>query len=75
MRAEVAPTTIPYKQLGDLTLYIDVYPPLTQTDASVPALVYFHGGGMTVGDRTNWFPTWLQSPPSCFSRVCMHNLT
>ncbi|KAH9997436.1 Alpha/Beta hydrolase protein [Russula compacta] len=48
------------KQLGDLILYIDVYPPITQTDGSVPALVYFHGGGMTVGDRASWFPAWLQ---------------
>ncbi|KAJ3806199.1 Alpha/Beta hydrolase protein [Lentinula aff. lateritia] len=27
---------------------------------SLGALVYFHGGGLTVGNRTSWFPTWLQ---------------
>ncbi|KAI9509461.1 alpha/beta-hydrolase [Russula earlei] len=52
-------TTVPYKKLGQLTLYIDVYPPTVPSDGPVPALVYFHGGGMTVGDRTSWFPTWL----------------
>ncbi|KAI0284135.1 alpha/beta-hydrolase [Russula brevipes] len=57
--AKVIPTTIAYKQLGDLTLYIDVYPPTPQSDGSVPAVVFFHGGGMTAGDRTSWFPAWL----------------
>jgi acetyl esterase/lipase len=59
-------STIPYKQLGDLTLYIDVYPPTTTIidPGPVPAVVFFHGGGMTVGDRTSWFPTWLCSPYS-----------
>jgi len=55
--AEATPTTVAYKQLGDLTLYIDVYPPRTNDPA--PAVVFFHGGGMTAGDRTSWFPTWL----------------
>ena len=59
--AEAAPNTIAYKQLGDLTLYIDVYPPTVESDGPVPAVVYFHGGGMTSGDRTSWFPTWLSS--------------
>jgi acetyl esterase/lipase len=27
----------------------------------VPALLYFHGGGLTVGDRKSWFPQWMQS--------------
>ncbi|KDQ25694.1 hypothetical protein PLEOSDRAFT_1045533 [Pleurotus ostreatus PC15] len=26
----------------------------------IPAVIYFHGGGMTVGDRKSWFPLWLQ---------------
>ncbi|KAJ6611411.1 Alpha/Beta hydrolase protein [Mycena sp. CBHHK59/15] len=25
-----------------------------------PAIVYFHGGGLTVGNRRSWFPTWLK---------------
>jgi len=61
---EDTPTTFAYKKLGDLTLYIDVYPPTTTTtttDSSgpVPAVVFFHGGGMTTGDRTSWLPKWL----------------
>ncbi|KAF5333002.1 hypothetical protein D9758_015190 [Tetrapyrgos nigripes] len=24
------------------------------------AVVYFHGGGLTVGNRKSWFPAWLQ---------------
>lgn len=69
--AEVTPTTVTYKKLGDLTLHIDVYPPTPRFDAPVPAVVYFHGGGMTAGDRASWFPTWLHSPffPS---RLFMH---
>ncbi|KAI0299639.1 alpha/beta-hydrolase [Multifurca ochricompacta] len=59
--AEVTPTTIAYKQVGELTLYIDVYPPPTGTTSyrPVPAVVFFHGGGMTVGDRSSWLPIWL----------------
>ncbi|KAI0260665.1 alpha/beta-hydrolase [Gloeopeniophorella convolvens] len=57
--AEGTPTTVAYKQVGDLTLYIDVYPPATTSEGAVPAVVFFHGGGMTVGDRKSWFPTWL----------------
>ncbi|KAH9954972.1 alpha/beta-hydrolase [Russula dissimulans] len=55
--AEGTPTTVVYKRLGDLTLYIDVYPP--RTNDTVPAVVFFHGGGMTAGDRISWFPSWL----------------
>lgn len=27
----------------------------------MPAVVYFHGGGLLVGNRRSWFPDWLQS--------------
>ena len=49
---EDTPATFVYKQLGDLSLYIDVYPPSTTIDlpSSVPTVVFFHGGGMTAGD-------------------------
>ncbi len=67
--AITTPTTVAYKQVGDLTLYIDVYPPTLKSDGPVPAVVYFHGGGMTVGDRASWFPTWLQSPFFPFSSL------
>ncbi|KAH9054060.1 Alpha/Beta hydrolase protein [Lactarius deliciosus] len=59
--AEDTPATFAYKQLGDLTLYIDVYPPTTTIDPPrpVPAVIFFHGGGMTVGHRKSWLPKWL----------------
>jgi acetyl esterase/lipase len=59
--AEATPSTVPYKQIGDLSLYIDVYSPTARADHPVPAVVFFRGGGMTVGDRTSWFPIWLCS--------------
>lgn len=73
--AGATPATLSYKKLGDLTLFIDVYPPTPESDGPVPALVYFHGGGMTAGDRTSWFPTWLCSPSSYSSCACVHTLT
>lgn len=27
----------------------------------LPVLIYFHGGGLTVGSKTGWFPEWLRS--------------
>jgi len=33
----------------------------TRIRRPLPAVVFFHGGGMTSGDRTSWFPTWLLS--------------
>jgi len=59
--AEAKPTAVAYKQVGDLILYVDVYSPTAESDGPVPAVVFFHGGGMTSGDRTSWFPTWLLS--------------
>ncbi|CAK5270515.1 unnamed protein product [Mycena citricolor] len=59
-------TDVPYKQLrGGSEVCLDVYPPaaefLTGSVTRLPAVVYYHGGGMTVGTRTSWFPTWLQT--------------
>ena len=53
------PITLVYKRVADLDLALDVYPPTTTGATTHPALVYFHGGGLTVGDRKSWFPTWL----------------
>ena len=68
-------TTLCYKRLdtgSDLPLHLDIYHPswkkhdseFTTDDCSdllVPAVVYFHGGGLTVGNRNSWFPNWLKS--------------
>ncbi|VDB96091.1 unnamed protein product [Peniophora sp. CBMAI 1063] len=53
------PITLVYKRIGDLDLALDIYAPPTADTSKIAALVYFHGGGLTVGDRTSWFPTWL----------------
>ncbi|KDR82927.1 hypothetical protein GALMADRAFT_859394 [Galerina marginata CBS 339.88] len=60
--------TMHYKNLQDSPpISLDVYFPSTDTevgsigDASlIPAVIYFHGGGLTVGNRGSWFPAWLQ---------------
>lgn len=56
---------ITYKKIKEVDITLDVYPPNLsgnpQTPKRVPALVYFHGGGLTVGSTQSWFPTWLQS--------------
>jgi acetyl esterase/lipase len=62
------PVTVIFKSIQALNLCVDVYPPRLSTCNSVvpegdvpavPVILYFHGGGMTVGDRNSWFPTWL----------------
>ncbi|KAF8895633.1 Alpha/Beta hydrolase protein [Infundibulicybe gibba] len=65
-------TTLAYKTLSDSTpVYLDIYPPVV-TNAIIqrllgippvilfPVIVYFHGGGLTVGDRRSWLPHWLR---------------
>ncbi|KAF7298784.1 MYND finger domain-like protein [Mycena indigotica] len=49
-----------YKTVGSHPIYLNVYPPKDLIPGQrLPALIYFHGGGLTVGTRTSWFPTWL----------------
>jgi len=41
----------------------------------VPAVLYFHGGGLTVGNSKSWFPCWLHSqfiPPNIFVGIAPH---
>ncbi|ESK95172.1 hypothetical protein Moror_13807 [Moniliophthora roreri MCA 2997] len=38
---------------------LDIYPPTLSTQPFRSAVVYFHGGGLTVGTRESWFPVWL----------------
>ncbi|KAJ7069551.1 alpha/beta-hydrolase [Mycena amicta] len=52
---------VPYKTVDNVSILLNVYPPPLQTpNPCLPAVVYFHGGGLTVGNRTSWFPTWLK---------------
>ncbi|KAI0059996.1 alpha/beta-hydrolase [Artomyces pyxidatus] len=60
------PTTVAYKQVEEVTLFIDVYPPSPQaqvkhsaTPEQHAAIVFFHAGGFALGDRKTWFPDWL----------------
>ncbi|THH27996.1 hypothetical protein EUX98_g6191 [Antrodiella citrinella] len=61
--------TLPYKHADGRLISADFYLPHIQRSSSssqdqnpinLPALVYFHGGGLTVGTRESWFPTWLK---------------
>ena len=55
----------------EIQLHLDVYLPEKphSNDTSipgddrveVPAVVYFHGGGLLVGNKKSWFPEWLRS--------------
>jgi acetyl esterase/lipase len=74
-----SPLTFKYKEVDGIRVLLDIY--LPPDDVTVdqqftrqviqyrPAVVYFHGGGLTVGNRQSWFPTWLKSQfnlrPSC----------
>ncbi|OBZ71192.1 hypothetical protein A0H81_08412 [Grifola frondosa] len=64
----VEPLTFAYKRVQDTAIHLDLYPPCLPDNtnvlkpcepALVPAVVYFHGGGLTVGNRRSWFPSWL----------------
>jgi len=66
-------TTVCYKRIDpSLSLHLDIHHPSWKTSGSqptahdhssllVPTVVYFHGGGLTVGNRTTWFPIWLKN--------------
>ncbi|KAE9408882.1 alpha/beta-hydrolase [Gymnopus androsaceus JB14] len=68
--------TVAYKTLhfpGDShDVLLDIYLPISAilhsklkdsqngSNHKLAVLIYFHGGGLTVGNRISWFPTWLQ---------------
>ena len=57
--------TLPYKHVEGRPVLVDIYLPHTLQPSLSPekqlsALVYFHGGGLTIGNRRSWFPTWLK---------------
>lgn len=60
--------TVCYKRIGEIELLFDFYPPSIEGDPSAPtpALVYFHAGGLTAGDRQTFVPSWLKGKrPVC----------
>lgn len=69
---DTSKVTIPYKKAHGKDVLLDIYPPTSDAILNaerVPALIFFHGGGLTVGDRSSWFPTWLKGKfmIQCFS--------
>ncbi|KAF9262867.1 alpha/beta-hydrolase [Marasmius fiardii PR-910] len=57
-----SPITLTYKIVKDVPIKLDAYLPTnSQTQGSLPAVVYFHGGGLVMGSRSDLFPTWLQN--------------
>lgn len=46
-----------YRSVDGIDLYADVHRP--EVDGPVPAVVYIHGGGLTMGDRTDFLDTRL----------------
>ncbi|TFK52322.1 alpha/beta-hydrolase [Heliocybe sulcata] len=59
--------TLPYKGVDDRPVLVDLYIPSAHlkpadggTRPRLASVVYFHGGGLTVGNRISWFPHWLQ---------------
>lgn len=58
--------TFTYKKLDDIAIRLELYPPsslpgVRRSDVpATPAIIYFHGGGLTVGSAKSWFPTWLK---------------
>ncbi|THH11144.1 hypothetical protein EW145_g848 [Phellinidium pouzarii] len=54
------PLTFPYKVVEGRTNYIDVFlPPTVTSEEPLHTVLYFHGGGLTVGNRNSWFPHWI----------------
>ncbi|KAG6825327.1 hypothetical protein H0H92_004059 [Tricholoma furcatifolium] len=63
------PQTFIYKKVpfstGTLDIQLDVYQPAFvpvsngAAKTRIPAVIYFHGGGLCFGNRVAWFPIWL----------------
>ena len=53
--------TLPYKQVGELSLSVDVYTPKAAQPGSEaqPVVAWFHGGCLIFGDRATFAPHWL----------------
>lgn len=78
-RPKVESLTFTYKSVQGHPIEVDIYPPTLgsghRTIPKVPAVLYFHGGGLAVGDRASWLPNWLQSTCTLYSCPSTCNLT
>lgn len=63
--------TITYKRVGSLEIKLDLcIPPSAMAGEVLPAVIYFHGGGLLSGCRTEedvYFPFWLKGTSVCSS--------
>lgn len=68
---EMGPLTFPYKFVDDKPSYVDLYLPDVKhtTRKTLPVVLYFHGGGVTVGNRRSWFPNWIHSVSPSISDI------
>lgn len=56
--------TFIYKQVEGTDIKFDLYAPSSppsDLSRALAAVIYFHGGGLTVGTRRTWFPVWMKS--------------
>jgi len=69
------PVTVCYKFVSGTPILLDVYLPSSQAtqgdaeEALLPFVIYFHAGGLSVGNRKSYFPTWLYSLLFSYSMV------
>ena len=63
--------TITYSRVDKLDIQLDLYLPPELKEGLVPALVFFHGGGMIAGCRkTLFFQQWLKSGSHDLLNTC-----
>jgi hypothetical protein len=55
-------TTLVYSRVGDLEIRLDIDFPSRKksTDSIIPALIFFHGGGLVGGNRQSFIPIQLK---------------
>lgn len=71
--SEIQPSyTFQYKRVGQRINLVDVYLPHLPAQNPLQVIVYFHGGGLTVGDRKSWFPRWMYSASCPVLAIVVH---
>lgn len=74
------PVTVCYKLVSGTPIFLDVYLPSLQAtqgdpkEVLLPFIIYFHPGGLSVGNKKSYFPTWLYSLLSMSSEIKVHTL-
>ena len=56
-----SPLEFAYQRVDETDYSLDVYLPTLTASSPLPALVYWHGGGLVMGNRSinTWSPKWL----------------